>query len=86
LIDVLLVTGIPWAGEYLIPIFSPSFFNVRSGNLCEKSSNTPLFRDTFDPSCDDKEKIVCSMTAHAIKQYYNRLLHSRNKEGQEKKT
>jgi integrase len=42
------------------------------------TNTSPLFRDTFDPivSCDDKEKIVCSMTAHAIRQYYNRLLHS----------
>jgi integrase len=42
------------------------------------TSASPLFRDTFDPiaSSDDNRKIVSSMTAHAIRQYYNRLLHS----------
>jgi integrase len=42
------------------------------------TSASPLFRDTFDPiaSYDDNRKIVSCMTAHAIRQYYNRLLHS----------
>ena len=54
------------------------YLEFRKKNNEDITNTSPLFRDTFDPiaSCDDKEKIVCSMTAHAIRQDYNRLLHS----------
>lgn len=54
------------------------YLKFRKANNENITNASPLFRDTFDPvvSYDDKEKIVSSMTAHAIRQYYNRLLHS----------
>jgi hypothetical protein len=43
-------------------------------------SSSPLFRDAFDPVAtilyDNNEREVKGMTAHAIRQYYNRLLRS----------
>jgi integrase len=54
------------------------YLEFRKENNENITNASPLFRDTFDPivSYDDKEKIVRSMTAHAIRQYYNRLLHT----------
>jgi integrase len=53
------------------------YLEFRNGNNENIINTSPLFRYTFDPiaSYDDNKKIV-SMTAHAIRQYYNRLLHS----------
>jgi integrase len=45
----------------------------------DTSSTSPLFRDAFDPTViveSGKEKYVKTMTAHAIRQHYNRLLRS----------
>ena len=54
------------------------YLEFRKENNENITNASPLFRDTFDPiaSYDEKEKIVRSMTAHAIRQYYNRFLHS----------
>jgi integrase len=54
------------------------YLEFRKENNENITNASPLFRDTFDPiaSFDDKEKSVNSMTAHAIRQCYNRLLHS----------
>jgi integrase len=54
------------------------YLEFRKANNENITNASPLFRDTFDPivSYDDKEKIVRSMTAHAIRHYYNRLLHT----------
>jgi integrase len=53
------------------------YLEFRRENGENITNTSPLFRDTFDPiaSSDDKEKIVSNMTAHSIRQYYNRLLH-----------
>jgi integrase len=42
----------------------------------DASSTSPLFRDAFDPTANRSEKNVQTMTAHAIRQHYNRLLRS----------
>jgi integrase len=54
------------------------YLEFRKENNENMTNASPLFRDTFDPiaSYDENEKIVRSMTAHAVRQYYNRLLHS----------
>ena len=52
------------------------YLEFRKENNENIINTSPLFRDTFDPIAGDKEKIVSSMTARAIRQYYNRLLHS----------
>jgi hypothetical protein len=54
------------------------YLEFRKSNNENITNTSPLFRETFDPiaSQDDNEKIVTSMTAHAIRQDYNRLLHS----------
>ncbi len=42
----------------------------------DTDSTSPLFRDAFDPTTNGSEKDVKTMTAHAIRQLYNRLLRS----------
>ncbi|MGB6674245.1 MAG: hypothetical protein WBE34_17590 [Candidatus Nitrosopolaris sp.] len=40
------------------------------------TSTSPLFLDAFDPTINGSGKDLKTMTAHAIRQHYNRLLRS----------
>jgi integrase len=52
------------------------YLQFRQENGEELNRNSPLFRDKFDPINGFSNEKVEPMTAPAIRQYYNRLLHS----------
>jgi integrase len=55
------------------------YINYRKEHGEDATSTSPLFRDAFDPTTNGSskpEKDVQTMTAHAIRQHYNRLLRS----------
>ncbi|MGH9995853.1 MAG: hypothetical protein ACRD4J_11535 [Nitrososphaeraceae archaeon] len=52
------------------------YLEFRRDNGEELGRNSPLFRDKFDPVNGFSNTNVEPMTAPAIRQYYNRLLHS----------
>lgn len=52
------------------------YLQFRQENGEELNRNSPLFRDKFDPVNGFSNEKVEPMTAPAIRQYYNRLLHS----------
>jgi hypothetical protein len=55
------------------------YLNFRRQHGENVSGTSPLFCDAFDPiavTANPSIRIVKRMTAHAIRQHYNRLLHS----------